>query len=272
MHGGATLRGGTTPRPPGTALSTPPPPTRNDLIVHAVTRPLNILAGIAALIVVAVLVSGALGFLVGVAVFAAFCARTVLDASPEPKVVSPKQKAAAKAAAPPPARAALESGALPEHLAVHIRSAHRTEAAVLSALRDTHTDATYGSLVGEITGMVDEMERTAQRAKTVDRYVRSQDPAVLQAKLNEARKAGRAQGTEELTEQLKSLYRLQRRVEDYSAQLAKLTGQLSTIATKVVELALMGDEQEGADVLLQARFLREQVDELQGLLRDTAAP
>ena len=250
-------------------MTPPPTPSRNDLIVHAVTRPVNFLPGVIALVVVGVLVTPFLGLLVGLGIFAALSARTVLDA--DPKVIPPKQ-AATKAANAPKQRAALGSGELPEHLAVHIRSAHRTEEAVLAALRDTHTDATYVSLIGEISGMVDEMERTAQRAKTVDRYVRSQDAAALQAKLNEARKTGRAQGTEELTEQLKSLYRLQRKVEDYSAQLAKLTGQLSTIATKVVELALMGDEHEGADVLLQARFLREQVDELQGLLRDTAAP
>lgn len=250
-------------------MTSPPTPTRNDLIVHAVTRPVNLLAGILVLVLVGVLVSPFLGFLAGAGVFAALSARTVLDA--DPKVIPPQQAAKAAASAPKK-RPALASGELPEHLAVHIRSAHRTEEAVLAALRDTSTDATYVSLIGEITGMVDEMERTAQRAKTVDRYVRSQNAAELQQKLNAARKTGRAQGTEELTEQLKSLYRLQRKVEDYSAQLAKLTGQLSTIATKVVELALMGDEQEGADVLLQARFLREQVDELQGLLRDTAAP
>ncbi len=248
-------------------MTSSPTPSRNDLVVHAVTRPLNLAIGVALLLVVGILVSPFLGFLVGAGVFAALSARTVLEAGPEPKVISPK--AAAKQAALPQPRAALQAGDLPEHLAVHIRSAHRTEEAVLSALRDTRTDATYTSLIGEIEGMVDEMERTAQRAKTVDKYVRSQDPAALQAKLNDQRRAGRVQGTEELADQLKSLYRLQRRVEDYSAQLAKLTGQLSTIATKVVELALMGEEStKPADVLTQARFLREQVEELQGLLAE----
>lgn len=252
-----------------------PPATRdeqrNRLLVNAATKPLNLAVGVLVLVVAGGAV-GAVGLLVGLLVYVALAARTFFDDDETAKVLGKAPAASAGSlrggkrgipAAAGPAR--LDPAELPEHLAVHIRTARKTEASVHEAL--AQSDGVYANLNGEITALVLELEKTARKAKTVDGYVRSQDPGVLQRRLNEQRQvAPSAPETADLAEQLKSLYRLQRRVEDYNADLARLTAQLSSVASRIVEVALVGDESETEDLTRQARGLREQVEELSQLL------
>lgn len=276
-----------------------PPPARLDrksarnlLLVNAVTRPVNLIAGLVALIVVAA-AAGGVGVLAGLLVLAGMSARTFFDedeaeqvfrdhreqrqgaadGAPPAAPAGVRQRilnaAAPTAAALPPAAQRIDPSTMPEQFAVHLRSAHRTEQSVRDALAQTGKE--FSGLGKELSLIIDDMEKTAARANMVNTYVRGQNPSHLQAELNALRTtSGSPARIEQLNDQLKSLYRLQRKVEDYVHQLSSLTGALSTVATKVVELALIGDESGSTDLLAQARGLREQVEELQNILRDPA--
>lgn len=248
---------------------------RNMLVRHAATRPANIAAGVGGLVLGAgglgILGLAPLAILVGLAAYLLMSARTFFNEGEADRVFGQartdkdsQRVAAQQAQVAAPVNVDMSS--IPSFLVSYVRDAMRIEQSVRDAL--AQTDSPMELIGTEVRGIVEQVVKTAQRTKTIETYVNSQNMHSLQIQLNDARRADpNSDRARDLNEQLKSLYRLQRNVEGAGDTLKKLTSSLSAIASRIVETALLDDNSSHDDLLLQARSLRGQVDDMQAALK-----
>jgi chromosome segregation ATPase len=219
---------------------------KRELVVNAVTKPLNI--AVPAAVVVAAIVIGAWWLVVvAVLVHAALAAQTFFD-----------EKEAEKVGDRVYGRRKQVLGPLAPAIRAQVDAARGEQAAIARTIEAS--DLSWADVRSETAQLVAALEAAARRAQPLSDYLERQDAAELQRRIADCRdpETGKA-----LKAQYAELERLEGMLQAAFAEMEQVNASLKTVHARLVGAAAGSDVDLAGDV----RELRERVETLTADLR-----
>lgn len=242
------------------------PPTRAEmnrlLIANALTKPVpNIVVPAAVAVVGIAFGIPVIGIAVAIVAWLALAATTYFDGD-EAERVSREQRTRRQAKqqkASPRLNPATLSLPVREHLMQVLEQEQRIREAIQRA------DLPFEDVSTEVDGFVRTAERTASRAELLFEYLDDEDPARVEARLQQVKgevaagDASKQPLIDALTTQLKALGAAREKLDDFFTQMERVSVELGNIRGQLLSVSAASESESQEELAAGVRDLREQI-------------
>ncbi len=236
---------------------------KRQLAVNAVSKPLNIAAPAAVLIVGLLLHVLVVAVPVAVVAYVLLCLQTFFDGREAERVGKAAYGARPKAAP-------LDARTLDPSIARPLEQARATAAAIRQTVIEA--DQPLDDVVGDVDALVAAMETSAKRAQIISSTLAGQDVKALEREIAR-RSSDPAPDVQalvgDLRAQRESVLRLQDKLERFQVGMERICSSLALLRTRVAEMSASEEEAAQRELGEQVRGLRERTDLLAESMRET---
>lgn len=238
---------------------------KRQLAVNAATKPLNILAPAAVVVIGLLLGVLVVALPIAVVAYIVLTLQTFFDGKEAEKVGKAVYGAR-------PQHAPLDARTLSPAIARPLEEARATAVAIRRTV--VEADAPLDDVVGEVDALVAAMETSAKRAQLIASTLDGQDVHALDRQIT-TRSKDPSPDVQALVSDLKaqreSLVRLQDKLERFQIGMERICSSLALLRTRVAEMSASEEEAAQRELSDQVRGLRERTDLLAESMRETFA-
>ena len=238
---------------------------KRQLAVNAATKPLNVAAPAAVIIVGLLLGVTVVALPIAVIAYIVLFLQTFFDGGEAEKVGK-------SAYGSRPERVPLDARTLSPAIARPLEEARATAAAIRRTV--VEADAPLDDVVGDVDALLVAMETSAKRAQLISSTLEGQDVRALDRQIAD-RSRDPSPDVQALVSDLKaqreSLVRLHDKLERFQVGMERICSSLSLLRTRVAEMSASEEEAAQRELSEQVRGLRERTDLLAESMRETFA-